>query len=106
MSGATFTLDNGTVTIVFTWTTTTVQAQNVVNDAALRLWNEGYGDHGTEEVPREFAETSNQERLNILYQYATRGMLNYARAQHICEGADEGAATAAAAAETMYDLGE
>ncbi len=98
---------DGTVTLTVTWPNVPVEkAQNVINAASNRLWLEGWGDHGTEEEPREFSDLSNQERLDILYQYATRGILSYARAQHEMESVGVARETAQAEAETLYSLSE
>ena len=68
---AKFTVQNGDLEIEMTWVGLTDKIQRVVEDAAAYLFNKGYGDHGTEEEPRDFDDQSNQERLNMVYNHFT-----------------------------------
>ena len=68
---AKFTVENGDLEIEMTWLGSVENVQRIVGNAAAYLFSKGYGDHGTEEEPRDFADQSNQEQLDMVYNHFT-----------------------------------
>ena len=62
----TFLVDGINTTVTFEYAALTTTVQSVVGDAAEYLFDKGYGNHGTEEIPIVFADLTNQEKLDIV----------------------------------------
>ena len=68
MAGS-FIVNNGTTTLRLDYTATTAKIQAVSSDAVHILWDRGRGDHGTDDEPIVWGDLSNQDKVDILYDY-------------------------------------
>ena len=71
---ATFTVNGSNTTITITITSTTVNIQAIFGIVCQYLWNDGYGDHGTLDAPVLFSSLTNQQKLDIFYNYVVRSI--------------------------------
>lgn len=74
----TFIVNGTSTTIAFTYTAPTTTVLAIVPAAAHYLWDHGYGDHGTEEIPIEFADLTNQQKLNLVDAYIRQTIIDLA----------------------------
>lgn len=79
---------NGNLVFTFSKTATPTKMTDLANKSAEYLFNIGYGNHGTPEEPRTFADTTNKERLDILDQFIARTLRDTAHTQHITAAID------------------
>jgi hypothetical protein len=80
MSGK-FTVSGTSTTITFAYTALTAQVQSIVGGCAEYLWDHGYGDHGTQEIPILFASLTNQQKLDLVDEHLKRVVLDAANTQ-------------------------
>jgi len=73
---AKFTVQGTDLIIEMDWTGELEKIQRVVFDAAEYLFSKNYGNHGTEEEPRVFADLTPQEWLDIVYNHFTTVAVN------------------------------
>jgi hypothetical protein len=73
----------GALVFTFSKTAPSGKLTDLANKAAEYLFNKGYGNHGTPEAPRKFADLSNAEKMNILDQFITEGLKSAAQTQHV-----------------------
>jgi len=92
MAGS-FSVTSGNTTVNFSYTTTTVKVQAIVTDAAEWLWNHGYGDHGTAEVPILFSSLTNQQKLNLVDAYVKQVIIDTANTNKSVKAQDTARAT-------------
>ena len=85
---ATFTVDGTKTTVSFEYEALTAKIQLVVGDCAESLFNNGRGDHGSEEEPIVFADLSNTEKLNIVDDYIKEIIVNRANQFKLDEAKD------------------
>jgi hypothetical protein len=78
---AKFTVSGASTTITFSYTALTGQIQSIVGGCAEYLWEHGYGDHGTEEIPILFASLTNQQKLDLVDEHLRRVVLDAANTQ-------------------------
>ena len=71
---ASFSVNGSNTTITITITGSTVNIQNIFGIVTQYLWNDGYGDHGTAFEPILFSSLSNQQKLDIFYNYVIRSI--------------------------------
>ena len=57
---------------------TWLASQELLEDFAEYLWNHGYGNHGTEEEPIEFADLTTAQKLALLDAHIIRVALDCA----------------------------
>lgn len=91
---------NGNISI--TYSTTKAKADAVLEAAAHALYDEGYGDHGTDGTRPYSAVTFNEKR-GLLDQFVRRSMVEKAKGYHLRSATD----TAYAQASTElpgYDI--
>jgi len=105
---ASFIVENGTVSISFTWPgIVTAKAQEIVGNAALYDWLHGWGPQVELEgeiVQKPWDDLTNQEKLDMVYQAAQRLIVAQAKTAYINTVQDEARDTAAEYAEAEYDL--
>jgi hypothetical protein len=108
---ATFIVENGTVAIRFEWTNVpTARAQEIIGYAALYDHNRGLGprvpdpEDPESEVQKPFEDLTNQEKLEMVYAAAQRLIIAQAQSGYINEQQNAAKATAAAYAESEYQL--
>ncbi len=65
-------VNGSNVTLRFDYTTTQTIALAVAGSAAKELFSRGLGNHGTETAPRNEADLSNQEMVNLIDAYILR----------------------------------
>lgn len=82
MTGS-FVVSGENTTVRFEYTAQTVKIQEVISDSAERLFDRGFGDHGTEEEPRLFSDQSNQEKLDLVDAYVKKVIVNMANDQRL-----------------------
>jgi len=73
---AKFTVQGTNLLIEMDWLGTLESIQRVVQNAAAYLFDKGFGNHGTEEEPRVFADLTPQEWLDIVYNHFTTVAVN------------------------------
>ena len=93
---------NGKRTFTFSKTVESQKLLDLGEKAALYLWNIGYGNHGTLESPRQWADVSNAEKMQILDQYLGVTLRDLAKTQVVTDAVD---ATRATAEQTDFDMG-
>jgi hypothetical protein len=93
----TFTVNGANTTIKFEYTALTTTILSIVGSAAEYLWNHGYGDHGTVEIPILFTSLTNQEKLNLVDTHLKQVVIGLAntfksvKAQDIARAVEEAA---------------
>ena len=97
-------ITNGDRTLTFEKTAASDKILNVLDDAVHYLFNHGYGDHGTEEVPRTYEDQSITEKAQMLDEHLTRVIREAAEAFHVNDAIET--ARLAAIAEADFDLGQ
>ena len=100
----TFETGGGNTTIVFKYINPTAKTVEILTEAAHYLWGHGYGDHGTEEAPVEFASLSNQEKLDIVDAHLRRVIMDAAKTYHANAAQDTARETALEYADSNLDL--
>jgi hypothetical protein len=90
---AKFTVSSTSTTITFTFTAPTGQIQSIVGGAAECLWNVGYGNHGTDEVPILFSSLTNQQKLDLVDEHLKRVVLDAANTQKSVKAQETARAT-------------
>ncbi len=80
---ASFLIDGQNVTVKFEYTSTIMNATNIVDLMAKELFKRGRGDHGTEEEPIVFGDLSNQDKLNLMDAYWLNIMLAFAKQRNL-----------------------
>lgn len=73
-----FIVSGQNTTIAHSWTALTAVMQSIVGGAAEYFWNNGLGNHGTQETPILFSSLTNQQKLDILDEYFKRVALDAA----------------------------
>ena len=63
---AKFTVIGTDIKVSFEYTAKLAMVQSIVGACAEYLFEHGYGDHGTEEVPIQFGSLTNQQKLDIV----------------------------------------
>ena len=101
----TFVVDGDNTTVNFAFTATTTKIQDTITAAAHKLWDEGYGDHGTEEDPNSFDDLTNQGKLDIVDEFVKKAILNYAKGYYVKDAVATGETTAKTEADAKYNLG-
>jgi hypothetical protein len=99
-----FVVSGGNVTITFEYTVTIAKGQNIITAAAHRLWNMGYGDHGTFEVPITFDSLTNQQKLDIVDVYVKREINECAQNYYAVKASQDALVAAIADAEVNLNL--
>ena len=94
----------GNRTLTYTKTAPSDKILNVLDDAVHYLFNHGYGDHGTEEVPRTYEDQSITEKAQMLDEHLTRVIREAAESYHVNDAIE--VARLAAIAEADFDLGQ
>ena len=94
----------GNRTLTYTKTAPSDKILNVLDDAVHYLFNHGYGDNGTEEEPRTYADQTTAEKTTMLDQHLTRVIREAAEAFHVNDAIE--VARLAAIAEADFDLGQ
>ena len=61
-----FTVIGAETKITFEWTALTAKIISIVGDCSEYLWEHGYGDHGTAEVPILFTSLTNNQKLALV----------------------------------------
>ena len=105
---ASFVVENGAVTIRFDWlNVATAKAQEIVSNAALYDWRRGLGptiEIEGEEVQKPWEDLTNQEKLTMCFQAATRLIIAQAKSAYINEQQGAARDTATEYAESEYCL--
>jgi len=91
-------------TFTYEQTRPTAKIQGVLDSAAHYLFNHGYGDHGTEEVPRTYADQTTNEKLDMLDKHITRVLMDAADSFHVNDAIE--VARLAAIESADFDLGQ
>lgn len=65
MAGTFKVIDTNTE-VTFKYTALKAKMLEIVGNAANYLYNNGRGDHGTEETPKLFSSYTNQEKLDLV----------------------------------------
>lgn len=73
-----FTISGQQTEISFKASALTTLIQSIVGSASEYLFNHGYGDHGTEEVPIVFDDLSNQQKLDLVSAHVKRVIIDCA----------------------------
>ena len=73
---ASISVNGSTSTITISITSTTDNIQMIFGTVCKYLWNDGYGDHGTDENPIQYASLTNQQKLDIFHAYVVRSIKN------------------------------
>ena len=71
---ATFTVNGSNTTITITITSSTANIQAIFGIVCQYLWNDGYGDHGTFVAPILYSSLTNQQKLDIFFNYVVRSV--------------------------------
>ena len=70
---------NGTdTTINFSWTAPTDKITSIVGDCSEYIFNHGYGNHGTEEIPILFEDLTNNQKLSLVEDHLKQVIINSA----------------------------
>jgi len=72
--GASFSVNGQNTTITITVTSSTANIQTIFGIVSLYLWNDGYGDHGTPDSPIMYSSLTNQQKLDIFFNYVVRSI--------------------------------
>jgi len=75
---AAFEIEGTDITIRMEWANSVDIIQRIVLNASSYLFDKGFGNHGTDEEPREFSDLSNQEQLDLVYNHFTTVAINLA----------------------------
>jgi len=86
---STFTVLTDKTTITFKATALTTLVQSILGSAAEYLFDKGYGDHGTEETPKVFADLTNQQKLDLVGKHLKQVILDLANTQKINKAQEE-----------------
>jgi hypothetical protein len=78
LMAGTYSVNGANVTLKFEYTTTIAEALSIVGDCAEYLWNHGYGDHGTDEVPIRLVDLTDQDKVNLVDQHIVRVVVDCA----------------------------
>jgi len=73
---ASFTVNGSNTTITITITSSTANIQTILGIVTQYLWNDGYGDHGTLDAPIQYSSLTNQQKLDIFFNYIIRSIKN------------------------------
>ena len=73
-----FTVSGTDTKITFEWTALTEKIISIVGDCAEYLWNHGYGDKGTEEIPILFENLTNNQKLSLVEDHLKQVIINAA----------------------------
>ena len=107
-TGATFVVENGTVTIQFRWVGIVLAlAQEIVGNAALYDWLRGLGptvEVGGETVQKPWLDLTNQEKLDMVFAAAQRLIVAQAKTAYINVAQDAAKDTATTYADEEYIL--
>ena len=98
---ATFTVLSGNTTMTFVYTAPTAMVQSIVGDCSEYLWNHGYGDHGTVDIPILFTALTNQQKLNLVDAYLKQCVVDAANAMKSNRAQDAARATQDASKYTL-----
>ncbi len=98
---AEFSTSGGNTTITATWTAPTQRILKVVSGKAHEQWDRGAGNHGTEKTPVVWEDLSNQDKLDIWFEYVTMMSTNDAKAYDLASAKKEVEIT-----DDDYDLGQ
>ena len=104
---ASFIVENGTVTISFTWPGVVIaKAQEIVSYAALYDWRLGLGPRLEPggEIQKPWSELTNQEKLDMVYQAAQRLIVAQAKAAYVNEQQNAARDTAQGYVDAEYAL--
>lgn len=96
---------NGNITVTLTYTAAAQKVTDTLDNAAQYLFGRGFGDHGTEETPREYSDLSNSEKLDIIDEYVKKTIIDAARTHRVNSAVDAEREEAEAAAASEHDLG-
>ena len=78
------------------------KTSNRINLAAEYLWDVGFGDHGTQEVPILFASLTKKQKLDIVAAYVERVINDAARTQQSVKAQADARTTA----QTDFDTNQ
>ena len=99
---AEFIVDGNQTTVIFSHTAPTEKVKATLFIVAKKLFERGLGEHGDEENPIVFDDLSNQEKLDIVFNYWLMDLRNTAKAQHHKEGATAGGQAADIESDDLY----
>ena len=91
-------------TFTYSQTRPTAKVQSVLDTAAHYLFNHGYGDHGTDEVPRTYDDQTTPDKLDMVDKHITNVLMNAAHDYHVNSAAE--LARQAAIESADFDLGQ
>ena len=94
----------GNRTLTYEKTAPSDKILNVLDDCVHYLFDHGYGDHGTEEEPRTYADQTTPDKLDMLDKHLTRVLMEAAGAFHVNDAIE--VARLAAIADSDFDLGQ
>ena len=77
------TISNGNATYTFKYTATTTIIDKKADQAAHYLFDMGYGDHGTEEVPKTYDMLTAAEKRTILDKHVLQVILDASKAYRV-----------------------
>lgn len=99
------TVDDGTTTIIITYTGESQKVQDVLTDSAHKLHSEGFGpvNEGGEKVVWD--DLTNSDKLALVDAFVKRSLLSYACTWHIKAGESARLIAARIEAWDKYDLG-
>ena len=78
---ATFTVSGTDTTVKFEYTALTTLIQSIVGSASEYLFEHGYGNHGTEEAPKVFADLTSQDKLDLVGEHLQQVIVDLANTQ-------------------------
>ena len=84
----TYQVNGENVTLKFEWTLLIPDALSIVYDCAEYLWNVGYGDHGTQEMPILFIDLTDQQKVDIVDKHFADVAVNAANSQKVTRAMD------------------
>ena len=77
------TISNGNATYTFKYTAITAIIDKKADQAAHYLFDAGYGDHGTEEVPKTYDMLTATEKRAILDKHVLQVILDASKAYRV-----------------------
>jgi len=91
---AKFTVSGSNTKIIFEYIAPTAKISEIALAAAGYLWEHGYGDHGSEDGPILFDDTSNQDKLNMIDAHVRRVIMDLAKSHTVTASQVEARKTA------------